>query len=165
MSERLPPCPTPPDYRVAWDDYDARFPWVRALRGCPQDPVHHAEGDVWVHTRMVCEALAALPAWRALPEEERDVLFAAAVLHEVAKPECTRVEHDGRVGARGHSRRGSLLARRLLWERGAPFGAREQVTALVRHHQVPYHLLDRADARRLCIEVSQTARCDHLALL
>jgi len=46
-----------------------------------------------------------------------------------------------------------------------PFAVREQVTALVRHHQVPYFLLDRADAQRLCIEISQTARCDHLALL
>jgi predicted kinase len=41
----------------------------------------------------------------------------------------------------------------------------EQVAGLVRHHQVPYYLLERPDPQRLAIEVSQSARCDHLALL
>jgi predicted kinase len=114
---------------------------------------------------MVCEELAGLPAWRALPAAERDAVFAAAVLHDAGKPDCTRVEPDGRITSRGHPRRGSILARGLLWRRGVPFAVREAVAALVRHHQVPYFLLDRPDPRRLCIEVSQTARCDHLALL
>ncbi len=165
MSDRLPPCPQPPDWRVAWDELDRRYPWIRNLSGCPQHPVHHAEGDVWIHTRMVCEALASLPAWRDLPDEERRIVFAAALLHDVAKPDCTRTEPDGRIHARGHSRRGAILARQILWRLHVPFIVREQVAALVRHHQAPYFLLDRDDAQRLCIEISQTARCDHLALL
>jgi predicted kinase len=92
-------------------------------------------------------------------------VFAAALLHDMAKPDCTRTEPDGRIHARGHSRRGAILARQILWRLHVPFAVREQVTALVRHHQSPYFLLDRADAQRLCIEISQTARCDHLALL
>jgi predicted kinase len=165
VSDLLGLCPAAPDWRVSWDELDRQYPWVRGLAGCPQDPRHHAEGDVWIHTRMVCEELAALPGWRALCAEDRRVLFAAAVLHDVAKPECTRAEPDGRITARGHSRRGSILARGLLWRMGMPFVLRERVAALVRHHQVPYFLLDRPDPRRLCLEVSQTARCDHLALL
>ncbi len=161
----FPPCPQPPAWEVDWQALDGAYPWIRNLAGCPQDPVHHAEGDVWIHTRMVCEALAALTAWRELPEDERKVLFAAALLHDVAKPDCTRTDPDGRIHSRGHSRRGSIMARRILWRLGAPFGPREQVTALVRHHQVPYHLIDRPDPERLATEVSQTARCDHLALL
>src|SRR3954471_8783780 len=100
MSEPFLPTPAPPVWRVAWDELDRGYPWVRNLAGCPQDPVYHAEGDVWVHTRMACEALAGLAAWRALPEEERRVLFAAALLHDVAKPECTRTGPDGRLTAR-----------------------------------------------------------------
>src|SRR5207237_10107737 len=99
---------------------DREYPFVRALASCPQDPIHHAEGDVWVHTRMVCEELIALPAWRALPEAERRLVFAAAVLHDVAKPECTRTGDDGRISARGHSRRGSVMARGILWRMGVP---------------------------------------------
>jgi predicted kinase len=48
---------------------------------------------------------------------------------------------------------------------GVPFDTREQITALVRHHMVPFRLLDRPDPRRLALQVSQTARCDHLAVL
>jgi predicted kinase len=162
---RLPACPGPPDWHVDWAAYDAAYPWVRCLAGCPQDPVYHAEGDVWVHTRMVCEALASSPEWRALPEGERAGVFAAALLHDVAKPDCTRPGPDGRLTARGHSRRGAVLARQILWRLGTPFAVREQVAALVRHHQVPYFLVDGPDPQRRAITVSQTARCDHLALV
>jgi hypothetical protein len=165
MNPLLAHCPQPPDWRVPWQELDQEFPWVRALAGCPQDPVYHAEGDVWIHTRMVCEALAQLPAWRGLAEEDRQVLFAAAVLHDVAKPACTRRDEAGRISSRGHSRRGSIQARALLWRMGLPFALRERVAALVRHHQTPYYLIDREDALYRCLEVSQTARCDHLALL
>jgi hypothetical protein len=85
------------------------------MRGCAQDAVFHAEGDVWIHTRMVCEAMAALPVWCALPEGDRQVVFAAAVLHDQAKPSCTR-EENGRITSRGHSVRGAINARRILWE-------------------------------------------------
>jgi predicted kinase len=165
VSDIIPPCPRPPDWRVDWEALNEAYPWVRGLAGCPQDLRHHAEGDVWVHLRMVCEAVAAMPGWRDLPDEERQVIFAAVLLHDVAKPECTRAEADGRLSARGHSRRGAVVARGLLWRLGVPFGVREQVTALVRHHMAPFHLLDRPDPLRLAVTVSQTARCDHLAVL
>jgi predicted kinase len=158
-------CPQPPCWQVDWAQLNERFAWVRSLAGCPQDPVYHAEGDVWVHTRMVAEALAGMPGWRSLPEGERQAVFAATLLHDVAKPVCTRPDPDGRVTSRGHSRRGAIMARQILWRLGVPFAVREQVAALVRHHQVPYYLVDRPDARRLAIAVSQTARCDRLALL
>jgi predicted kinase len=158
-------CPEPPAWRVDWPALHDAYPWVRALAGCPQDPIFHAEGDVWIHTRMVCEALAESADWRDLPAQERHIVFAAAVLHDVAKPECTRTEPDGRISSRGHSRRGSVMSRGILWRQAVPFAVREQVTALVRYHQLPYFLIDSADANRMCITASQTARCDHLALL
>lgn len=158
-------CPQALSWSVDWGGLNETFAWVRNLAGCPQDPVYHAEGDVWVHTRMVCEALAEIPAWRALPEGDRQVVFAATLLHDIAKPVCTRTGPDGRITSRGHSRRGAILARQILWRLGVPFAVREQIAALVRHHQVPYYLVERSDAQRLAIEVSQTARCDHLALL
>jgi predicted kinase len=150
---------------VDWDGLNEAYPWLRSLAGCPQDPLFHGEGDVWVHTRMVCEALAGLQKWRELPAERRRVLFAAALLHDVGKPDRTRLEADGRITSRGHALRGSILARRLLWSLGVPFGLREQVTALVRHHMRPFYLLERDDSQRLAIEISQTARCSDLAIL
>jgi predicted kinase len=131
----------------------------------PQDAIHHAEGDVATHTRMACEALAALPQWQARPPAERSRLFAAVLLHDVAKPDCTQVEADGRITAHGHSRRGDLIARRVLWELGAPVAWREHVAALVRHHQIPFWALERPDLDRIVFRASLLARNDDLALL
>ncbi|MCE9532657.1 MAG: AAA family ATPase [Planctomycetes bacterium] len=160
----FPPCPQPPDWSIDWSTLDT-FPWIRDLQGCPQNPIRHAEGDVWIHVHMVCEAMAALPAFRALPEHERQILFSAALLHDVAKPVCTRVDAEGTVSSRGHSWRGAVKARHILWRRDVPFDDREQVAALVRHHLVPFFLAESENPRRHAIEVSQTARCDWLSIL
>ncbi len=158
-------CPSPPDWTVAWDRVREAFAWIRRLEGVPQDVIHHAEGDVSVHTRMAAQALAKLAPWRALPAEERVRLFAAVLLHDVAKPDCTRHTDDGRITAHGHSRRGDLIARRVLWELGAPVAWREHVAALVRHHQIPFWALERPDLERIVLRVSLVARNADLALL
>ncbi len=158
-------CPSPPGWEVPWDRIWDRFEWIRQLEGVPQDPIHHGEGDVATHTRMAAEALAGLPQWRARSAEERVRLFAAVLLHDVAKPGCTRIEQDGRITASGHSRAGDLITRRLLWEMGAPIAWREHVAALVRHHQVPFWALERPDLERIAFRVSLLARNDDLALL
>jgi predicted kinase len=163
LFERL--CPAPPGWAVAWSDIVDAFAWVRRLVGVPQDAIHHAEGDVATHTRMACEALAALPQWQARPPAERSRLFAAVLLHDVAKPDCTQIEADGRITAHGHSRRGDLIARRVLWELGAPVAWREHVAALVRHHQIPFWALERPDLDRIVFRASLLARNDDLALL
>lgn len=157
--------PTPEAPRLDWARLDATFPWLRALAGCPQDPVHHAEGDVAVHTRMVCEKMASLPAWQALPVDDRAVALAAALFHDIAKPATTRCEADGRVTAPGHSRRGEFMARAELYRMGVPFAVRESIAGLVRHHQVPFFLIDAPDALRRAITVAERARGDLLAVL
>ncbi|MGJ5815627.1 AAA family ATPase [Paludibaculum fermentans] len=162
----LLPCPhpEPPDWQVDWPAITREFDWIRRMQGCPQDPVHHAEGDVWTHVGMVCRAMAGLDAWRALPESNRALLFAAALLHDVSKPECTRHE-NGRITSRGHSHRGAVRARGILWEHGANLLQREEVAALISHHQAPFYLIDRPDAQRMAYLISQAVHCDLLALL
>lgn len=156
--------PQPPDWRVDWDGLDETYEWIRCLRECPQSPIFHAEGDVWIHTRMVLEELAKLPAWRMLPPADRELLFAAAALHDAGKPATTRVE-GGHITSRGHSLKGARMARRILWDMGVPPPLRESIAALIRYHQLPYYLIERSDARRLAIEISQTARVDLLTIL
>jgi predicted kinase len=158
-------CPGPPDWSLSWEEIFQTFDWVRRMAGTEQDRVHHGEGDVAVHTRMAAEALASLPAWRALPTDRRVRLFATVLLHDVAKPDCTQREDDGRITAHGHSRRGELIARRTLWELGAPIAWREHVAALVRHHQVPFWALERPDLQRIALRVSLLASNQDLALL
>jgi hypothetical protein len=100
--------PKPPIWKVDWAALTGEFDWIAAMRDCPQDPTFHPEGTVWTHVGMVCEALAAPDEFRALPDSEREVLFAAALLHDVAKPSYTRYD-DRRITSRGHSQRGRVV--------------------------------------------------------
>lgn len=134
------------------------------MAACPQDPEHHAEGDVWTHTKMVCDALVRLPGWQSLAPEGREVVFAACLLHDIAKPATTRIE-DGRIRQPGHSPKGAIMARELLWRAGVAPALRERVAGLVRTHQIPFFLIDGDDPRRRAAAISQTVRCEHLALV
>ena len=159
------PVPSAPSWDIGWSALETRFDWVRRLAGTPQDRIHHAEGDVGIHTRMVCEALAANPRYRGIDESAQLITFAGALLHDVAKPDCTRTDDEGRVSSHGHSVRGALAARVILWRLGMPFAMREEIAGLVRHHQAPFWLLERDDPRRIVLTMSHAVSCDRLALL
>ena len=156
--------PCPPNWTLDWDGLNERLPDLRRLKTCPQDPVWHAEGNVWVHTRMVLEALVAMPEWRGMPDRQRQIVFLAALLHDIGKVYCTKTEEDGRITSRGHSRRGAVDARKLLWRLGVPFVLREAIAGIIQYHQIPFFLLDRADSRRLALRTSLLACNRHLAL-
>ncbi len=163
----FPGCSTPPDWQITWEEIEARHAWLRMLAGVSQQPAYHAEGDVLAHTRMVGEALVALDEWRALSPVERSILFAAALLHDVGKAACTRVEPDGQISSPGHARAGASTARALLWRDAppAPFQCREIIARLVRHHGLPLWFWDKSDPRRSVIAASQSVRLDWVALL
>ncbi|MBX7221773.1 MAG: AAA family ATPase [Blastocatellia bacterium] len=171
MTWIFPFAPLPPAYRIDWPALEAAFDWLRAMQDCPQNPVFHGEGDVLTHTKMVCEALAADPLWQALETEDQSVLFAAALLHDVAKPIVTKIDETGAITARGQGRKGMTLARNILWhdETGlippVPFHLREMIVALVRQSSLPFHLLSNDHPRREVIKASQTVRCDWLEML
>ncbi|AUT49853.1 AAA family ATPase [Achromobacter sp. AONIH1] len=123
------------------------FPVLEQAKATPQEPRYHGEGDVWTHTCMVVDALLQSADYLAATPDERGVLFFAALLHDVAKHRTTVVDPvTGRIGQPGHSRKGAVDARILLWEAGAPFALREAVCRLIAVHQVPFYCLE--DARR-----------------
>ncbi len=166
----FPHVPAPPAWNLAasnWDALVARFAWLRTMAGVPQDPEYHTEGDVLTHTRMVVAATVGSMAWRDAPEGERAVRFAAALLHDVAKPATTR-EEGGRVVSPGHARRGEILARAVLYtgdgfDAPVPFAARERIAALVRFHGLPLWFLDRDDPARAITTASQRVSLDWVA--
>ncbi len=155
--------PAPPAWSLDWQAITEAVPEVAALQGCPQDPTHHGEGDVWVHTKMVCEALTSDAEWQALPPHQRRSAFWTAVLHDIGKPATTRMV-DGRLSSRGHSKRGEIMARQLLWRLGLSVAEREQIAVRIAHHLIPFFLLERDDPVRLAARISLATRCDWLAL-
>lgn len=167
----FPGCPEGPPWKIDWPPLIARFPWLAALADCPQDPEWHGEGDVLTHTRAVCGALVRQDAWRALDATLRSVCFAAALLHDNAKPQCTREDDDGRLVAPGHGPRGAAFARRFLMGledpelAPAPLPIRELVVGLARSIGAPVHAFESTDPDRIVIQASWRARCDLLAML
>lgn len=141
MTLRIPPAPQAPHWQIDFKSLGA-LPWVPGMMASTQDSISHGEGDVWTHTLLVLEALVADPRWRALPDPDRECLWYAALLHDVAKPR-TRREENGRIRNPGHSRAGALEARSLLWQAGVPFVVREQACSIILFHQAPFWLHER----------------------
>mgnify|MGYP001597348658 CR=1 FL=1 len=138
--------PQPSGGAVDWAACLQAFPRLELARSTPQDPVFHGEGDVWTHTRMVVEELLADPRYAVLDVQEREIVFLAALLHDVAKCSTTRVDEQGRISQPGHSRKGAVDARLMLWEAGMPVDGREAVCRLIAVHQAPFFAF--ADSRR-----------------
>jgi predicted kinase len=138
---------------VNWDLID-RLDWIQDMKGVAQDPQWHGEGDVYIHTKMVVDALLKLPEFIALPDVDKHILVAAALLHDVEK-RSTSEWIDGHIRSHGHSRRGELTARNILY-RDIPynFKVRETICALIRQHGNPIWWADKPDPNRYVIEMS-----------
>ena len=92
-----------------WGITKRHFPELHALIDVPQDPKWHPEGDVWVHTMMVVDTMAAIGNREQVvgskeqgvgsrEEKERLKLLFAALCHDFGKPFTTTIEYeDGRV--------------------------------------------------------------------
>ena len=111
-----------------WTVLEAQFNWVKRMQGVAQDKRYHAEGDVAIHTQMVLAALQNEPAFKQLPIQEQEILWTAALLHDVEKYSTTVFEPDGSITSNGHARKGAQFARRMLYLDGTvPFTIREQI--------------------------------------
>ncbi len=164
----FPLCPQSPGLTIDWSAMES-YPWLDAMKGCLQDAHHHAEGDVLTHTKMVCENLVSLKRWQQLDDTARSVLFAAALLHDVAKPSTTVIDDDGQISSLKHTRKGAPMSRLLLWKRkefGFPaFAQREQIVGLVRYSGLPLWFFEKEDPVRALIRASQCVRLDWLSIL
>ena len=75
------------------------FPEIERLRGVPQDPEWHPEGDVWIHTMHVLNAAARVAERERIEGDDRAVLMYAALTHDFAKAEVTALRERGRAAA------------------------------------------------------------------
>ena len=144
--------------------------WVEPMKASPQNADHHAEGDVWTHTKMVCETLIELPEWGTLTPTRRALTFLAALWHDVGKPRCVRYR-NGRVTTPKHGPKGASIARRLLIEKCGYDGDadlvefREQICCLVENHTKPRCFRDFYCKNEELERVASRTSCDWLALI
>jgi predicted kinase len=149
-----------------WEALSPSFDWVAEMSGVPQDAVHHAEGDVAVHTQMVLDELCKLPEYLALDEQTREVMCAAALLHDVEKRSTTIIGEDGRISSPGHAKKGALTARGILYrEIPTDFLLREQIVKLVRYHGLPIWLFEKPIPTKAAVTASLEVNTELLTLL
>lgn len=149
-----------------WADLEEQFDWVRRMKDVPQDPRYHAEGDVAVHTQMVLEALQNEATFQELPLQDQEMLWTAALLHDVEKYSTTVFEADGSITSNGHARKGAQFARQSLYIKElAPFAIREQIVGLVRYHGLPIWLFEKPDPLKALVKASMEVNTQWLALL
>lgn len=114
------------------------FPELQALKGVPQEPDWHPEGDVDVHTMLVMNEAARLIDDLKYPKKVAVML--GALCHDLGKPATTELA-EGRIRSLGHDEAGveptvSFLDRLNIHTLDG-YDVREQVIQLVRYHLKP----------------------------
>jgi len=162
-----------PHYEVGeaidWELLTDKFSWLADMKGVEQEPFWHSEGDVYLHTKMVVEALVALDEYKKLTEQQQHILFASAIFHDIEKRSTTTKELvDGveRIVSPRHAKRGESTVRSMLYKEWAiPFEIREQIAKLVRHHGLPLFVLEQEKPERSVIKASLVLDTSLLYLL
>lgn len=112
------------------------YPPLAWLVNCPQDAIHHPEGNVWEHTCFVTDEMVAICNRDGIAGEDRVVLMLAALLHDIGKPETTTRGDDGRWKSPGHAEAGVPIAREFLESIGAWPRIIERVIPLIQCHMI-----------------------------
>ena len=93
----------------AMNQLDVWFPELKALIGVEQNPVYHAEGDVWNHTMMVLDEAAKLRH----KAENAYWFMLTALVHDFGKAVCTE-EINGTLHAYQHEIVGLPIVKTFL---------------------------------------------------
>ena len=114
------------------------FPEIESLKGVQQEEAWHPEGDVFVHTLLVCDRARELIEDLDYPRQLTVML--AALCHDFGKPSTTEFV-EGRTRSRGHDEAGAGPTRafldRLKLFTLEGYDVRAQTVALVREHLKP----------------------------
>lgn len=113
-------------------------PEVRDLIGCEQPPEFHPEGDVYIHTRLMLEALD--------PDAPLDLCL-AVLLHDIAKPATRTVDENGRARFNGHDRLGAEMTEAILRRLRYPNEVIENATFMVSRHMKFMHVQEMRTAK------------------
>ena len=120
-------------------------PIIEALLNTVQDPEWHPEGDVWTHTKWVCDEAALICEREGIEGDERLTVVLGALCHDLGKPETTQ-EIDGRIRSHGHSHAGLKHTGPLLRTLGLS-KYEDSVKPIVLHHLEPYQLYKQRDMK------------------
>ena len=130
-----------------------------------QSPVHHPEGNVWIHTMLVIDNAAKV---KGLSENPRAFMW-GALLHDLGKAPTTKIR-KGKITSYDHDRVGARLCREFLETFTDEKEFIKRVTALVRWHMQTLFVmkdLPFGDVKSMTSEISireiaLLSQCDRL---
>lgn len=165
------------DKPIDWEAMEATYDWFRDMRDVLQDVIWHAEGDVMIHTKMVVEELIQLPEFQMLSEQDKHILVASALMHDIEKRSTTMTEIRGgkeRIVSPRHAKKGEFTVRKMLYQGlwnqefktiDTPFEIREAITKLVRNHGSPLWAITQENPQKFVIAKSLELNTQHVAIL
>ena len=124
-----------------------------------QEPKHHPEGTVWVHTLLVVDECARVKS----KSEDAKAFMWAALLHDLGKAPTTTIK-KGKITSYNHDKLGEVLSIKFLKACTDDVKLIEKVSKLVRWHmQILFVVknLPFAEIKNMLSEVS----LDEIALL
>lgn len=133
-----------------------QYPELAALIGVPQEPEWHPEGSVWIHTKMVCDAAAAIAIREGLNATQRATLVFGALCHDLGKPATTVVNDSGRIVSPGHDREGVQPTITFMTSIGAPAAMIAEIAELTQYHMRHIGFEGGKAARRLANQMTAT---------
>lgn len=108
------------------------FPELERQMGVAQNPRHHAEGDVWVHTMMVLDAAVRFRERASNPLG----FMLAAITHDFGKALCTKTI-DGEIHAYRHETQGLPLIKSFMNRLTSEKALTDYAMNLSEHHMRP----------------------------
>lgn len=123
-------------HSIGWEHH---FPELAAIRGVPQSPEWHPEGDVEVHTQQAADVAARLAKNDNLNPQETRIAVMSAICHDFGKSVSTKVAADGSISSADHDKTGVPLAKSFLERIGTDKDTLREVPILVREHMCHVH--------------------------
>ena len=183
--------PQTPSYRnleFRWDNIE-KIPEFAKLKECEQNPKWHSEGNVFLHTKLVCEnAVKKINEYAMIHDNNYGTyniarnfdkfetcylepelynfaltLLTAALFHDIGKGVTTAKGKDGNWHSYNHEFEGEKVTRQLLWDERVNF--REDVCSLVKHHMLPLNLFERKNYMEEMVKIAHNVPSFELLIM
>jgi len=141
------------------------FQFIYSLKGVPQSPKYHPEGDAWEHTMLVINEASKVKK----NSSDSKAFMWGALLHDIGKSKTTRIR-KGRITSYDHDTVGAGLAKLFLEEFALDEALAETIVNLVRYHmhllyvtkRLPYGDIDGLKKQTNINDIALLGWCDRM---
>lgn len=121
---------------------EIQFPAVYDLMCSQHSHIHHAEGDVWEHTKMVVNVIMNENSHRS--DDEKIILFFSALFHDIGKPSTLAWNEKKKDWTNyKHADVSAEMVKTILASSGIPKRFHQAIIELVENHMVDVSITDK----------------------